>query len=165
MKHQIKMKKEIIEQLLERYWQCRTSLEEEKYLQEFFSGSKVPGELRKYIPLFQIKNKQKTVKAASYLKLLPEEQAKNHFYSIMKIAASFLVVLTLGIGFYTHYKQEKLLDMVLNETYTDPKDAVRHTGEIVAKVSTLLQLIPETVVVEDDSEELDMEMLNDSVKK
>ena len=31
-----------IEQLLERYWQCETSLEEEAQLRAFFNGSDVP---------------------------------------------------------------------------------------------------------------------------
>lgn len=41
-----------IEQLLERYWNCQTSLEEEAILKAFFSQSDVPAELAKYKPLF-----------------------------------------------------------------------------------------------------------------
>lgn len=41
-----------IEQLLERYWNCQTSLEEEAILKAFFSQSDVPVELAKYKPLF-----------------------------------------------------------------------------------------------------------------
>ena len=41
-----------IEQLLERYWQCETSLEEEARLRAFFSGNDVPGHLLRYKDLF-----------------------------------------------------------------------------------------------------------------
>ncbi len=41
-----------IMQLLERYWQCETSLEEEKILRAFFSQTDIPAELKQYQPLF-----------------------------------------------------------------------------------------------------------------
>lgn len=41
-----------IEQLLERYWQCETSLEEEVELRAFFSGNNVPEHLLRYKDLF-----------------------------------------------------------------------------------------------------------------
>ncbi|MBQ8046870.1 MAG: pyruvate ferredoxin oxidoreductase [Prevotella sp.] len=42
-----------ITQLLERYWQCATSLEEEEILRAFFSQSDIPSELQRYQALFQ----------------------------------------------------------------------------------------------------------------
>lgn len=41
-----------INQLLERYWQGETSLEEEQILRAFFSQADVPAELQKYCSLF-----------------------------------------------------------------------------------------------------------------
>ena len=41
-----------IEQLLERYWLCETSLEEERILRTFFCQENVPASLRKYKSLF-----------------------------------------------------------------------------------------------------------------
>ena len=41
-----------ITQLLERYWECRTSLEEENILKAFFSQKDVPAELLRYKALF-----------------------------------------------------------------------------------------------------------------
>ena len=46
------MDSKYIEQLLERYWQCETSLEEEACLRAFFSGNDVPGHLLRYKDLF-----------------------------------------------------------------------------------------------------------------
>lgn len=41
-----------IKQLLERYWQCETTLEEEEILRTFFSQKEVPAELLGYKDLF-----------------------------------------------------------------------------------------------------------------
>lgn len=41
-----------IEQLLERYWQCMTTLEEEKILRAFFSQDEIPADLLVYRPIF-----------------------------------------------------------------------------------------------------------------
>lgn len=41
-----------IEQLLERYWQCETSLEEEAELRTFFTGEHIPEHLLRYRDLF-----------------------------------------------------------------------------------------------------------------
>lgn len=41
-----------IEQLLKRYWQCETSLEEEQILRAFFCQKNVPAHLAEYVPLF-----------------------------------------------------------------------------------------------------------------
>ncbi len=41
-----------INQLLERYWKCETSLEEEEILRTFFSQDELPAELKPYKSLF-----------------------------------------------------------------------------------------------------------------
>ena len=48
-----------IEQLLERYWQCETSLEEESILQTFFAQKEVPTEFLKYKGLFSLPMEEK----------------------------------------------------------------------------------------------------------
>lgn len=42
-----------IDQLLERYWRCETTLEEEDILRVFFSQDNVPVELSRYKALFR----------------------------------------------------------------------------------------------------------------
>lgn len=41
-----------IDQLLERYWKCETSLEEEQILRSFFCQTDIPAEYRRYRSLF-----------------------------------------------------------------------------------------------------------------
>lgn len=42
-----------IEQLIERYFQCETSLQEEQILRAFFAQDDVPETLREYVPMFR----------------------------------------------------------------------------------------------------------------
>ncbi|WP_373840748.1 hypothetical protein [Bacteroides heparinolyticus] len=55
------MDSKYIEQLLKRYWQCETSLEEEAQLRAFFSGSDVPAHLLRYKDLFVYEQLQQEV--------------------------------------------------------------------------------------------------------
>lgn len=48
-----------IEQLLERYWNCETSLEEEQILRSFFRQKEVPAHLLRYKQLFAYQDVEK----------------------------------------------------------------------------------------------------------
>ncbi len=49
-----------IQQLLERYWECQTSLEEEEILRAFFSQEDVPASLLQYRDLFVYEHSEVT---------------------------------------------------------------------------------------------------------
>lgn len=48
-----------IDQLLERYWRCETSLEEEEILRTFFSQDEIPDRLKRYKALFSYEASEK----------------------------------------------------------------------------------------------------------
>jgi len=132
---------EQINRLLDNYWAGDTSLEEESALKAFFSQDAIPEELRKYQPLFSWKANQLLLKGDGILKAGRIKPAVHiRWYPILKIAASFLVILTLGIGIYTHYQQEKFLDTIFSDTYSNPEDALRETKDVIGKVSSILNL-------------------------
>jgi len=135
-----KMTSEQIEQLLEKYWACETALEEEFALKAFFSEDTIPEELKKYQPLFQWKVAQLQIKANPTLKTVPKKPAVFQWYSLLKIAATVLLLLTLGIGICTHYQQEKYMDKVFSETYSNPEDALQETKSVIGKISSVLSL-------------------------
>jgi len=137
------MEKQEIKQLLERYWQCETSLEEEQILLAFFSGEDLPEDLNIYQALFTRTHKQLAIKAEGNLLTRINKPLKQQFYPALKVAASILILLTVGIGFVTHIQQEKQIDKMFSDTYTDPEDAVKETEQVVAKVSSVLQFIQE----------------------
>lgn len=51
-----------IEQLLEKYWNCETSIEEEQILRSFFHQKEVPAHLLRYKLLFAYQEAEKEVK-------------------------------------------------------------------------------------------------------
>ena len=98
-----------IEQLLERYWRCETSLEEEEILRMFFSQKEVPAELRRYRDLFAYEHQE--VKAdvldddfdARMMEMVskPSQKARTisltqRFMPLFKAAAMVAIFLTLG---------------------------------------------------------------------
>ena len=134
------MTSEQVKQLLEKYWACETTLEEEQALKMFFSGSAIPEELKKYQPLFQWKTAQLQIKGTPILKTATKKTVNFQWYSFLKIAASVLLIFTLGIGIYTHYQQEKYMDKVFSETYSNPEDALQETKNVIGKISSVLSL-------------------------
>jgi len=137
------MKEEKVKQLLEHYWQCETSLEEEQLLRTFFSGDNIPKNLKVYQSLFIHTNQLSEVKASKGLKSKINKPLRIQFYPVLKMVASILIVLTLGVGSYTHYQQEKQMDRVFSDTYDNPEDAIKQTEKVVEKVSSVLQLVQE----------------------
>lgn len=53
-----------IEQLLERYWQCDTSTEEEARLRDFFTQEEVPAHLLRYKSLFEFQKGEQQVQVS-----------------------------------------------------------------------------------------------------
>lgn len=58
MRKETHMDYKYIEQLVQRYWDCLTSPEEEQILRTFFSQEHVPAELARYKSLFEYEQKQ-----------------------------------------------------------------------------------------------------------
>ncbi len=127
-----------IDRLLERYWQCETSCEEEQELRSFFSGDSVPENLKAYRSLFVWKIKQSEIKAEKQLKTRMQKPVSVQFYHWIRVAASVLLLLSVGIGFYTHYEQQEYMEKVFSETYTDPEEAMKETQEALGIVSLSL---------------------------
>ena len=133
---------------MERYWQCETSCEEEQLLQGFFAGDSVPDELKKYKTLFAWKNQQKAIPAAPAQPILTQQPVKHYFYPAMKIAASVLVVLLFGIGVYTHYRQEQLMDELFSDSSSDILDVRKDSIDVMAQTSLFLS---SEQILEEDS--------------
>ena len=99
-----------IEQLLERYWQGETSLEEEQILRSFFSQRNLPEHLAPYADLFafyaETRQEGLSEEAAERVDaLLGTQQARPVYVSIaqrlsplLKAAAIVAVVLTIALA-------------------------------------------------------------------
>lgn len=98
----------IIEQLLERYWQCETSVEEESILRDFFSKEEVPAHLLRYKNLFVYQQVQQEVGLGNDFdeRILAEVETPvvkarrltlvGRFIPLFKAAAVIAIFLSLG---------------------------------------------------------------------
>jgi hypothetical protein len=96
-----------IEQLLERYWACETTLQEESILRSFFSQEDIPAELCQYKALFDYELQKDEVLGDDFdnriLEMIGEEEkpkAKvvtltSRLMPLFKAAAIVAIILTL----------------------------------------------------------------------
>ena len=94
-----------IEQLLERYWQGVTTLQEEAILRAFFCQPDIPEHLQKYQPLFALEKEEVLGDDfdARILEMIGEEEPKakivnltSRLMPLFKAAAIVAIILTLG---------------------------------------------------------------------
>lgn len=139
-----------INQLLERYWRCETTLEEEQILRAFFSQLDVPEELKKYRPLFiyeQTQPKADRLGDDFDEKILSMTCAPNkvkaqritlrqRFAPLYKAAAVVAIVLTLSNAAQFSFRNDNTAD-VQNTTRTSRGASVALTDS--ARIDTLKQ--------------------------
>jgi hypothetical protein len=97
-----------IEQLLDRYWRCETTLEEEQILRAFFQQEEIPAQLKQYQPLFSYEAVEKQVDVLGddfdkkVLDIIGEEQPakvitlRQRLMPLFRAAAIVAIFLTLG---------------------------------------------------------------------
>ena len=99
-----------IEQLLERYWRCETSLQEEEILRMFFLQENIPANLQPYRHLFTYEQNEKTVNVLGddfdqkILGMVEEDEPvkariitmRQRLMPLFKAAAVVAIILTLG---------------------------------------------------------------------
>ena len=157
------MDSKYIEQLLERYWQCETSLEEEAQLRTFFSEGNVPAHLLRYKDLFvyqQFLQEDRLGEDFDARVLaeveVPVVKAKRltltaRFMPLFKAAAVVAVVLSLGNvmqhSFFSDVKEVAAADTI-GKQISEPSVAL--SGE--AAVTHEKQLIDSLRRVEKEAE-------------
>ena len=139
-----------IEQLLERYWNCETSLEEEQILRAFFSQKDVPAVLLKYRDLFVYEQTETKVDVLGeafderMMALTGETKPvkartislADRFMPLFKAAAAVAIFLTLGNAAQVAFKGDAKPEAgvaAYGDTQAGPSVALGDT----AKVDTL----------------------------
>lgn len=131
-----------IEELLERYWNCETSLEEEQQLREYFSHGKVPETLTETKALFRYFEDQKK-KTISDVAFDGEVMAKVHsrkpgrirklFLSSMRMAAGIAVL--MAAVWFVRQEVRKSTPQEMVDTYNDPELAFEETKKALLMIS------------------------------
>ncbi|MTI19554.1 hypothetical protein E1176_00825, partial [Fulvivirga sp. RKSG066] len=142
---------ERIEQLLAKYWECETSLVEEKELRKFFSEEEVPDHLMPYKSLFvyyeqerqdgqldEVFDKSVLNKISSLQESGAPKKGKvvRLFYDISRVAAVVLVVVTAGYFVKQEYMDKKEeVQPYLTDTFEDPQAAFEETKKAFKMIS------------------------------
>lgn len=155
-----------IEQLLERYWQCETSIEEESKLRSFFTQEEVPAHLLPYRNLFVYQQVQQEVGLGDDFdaRILAQVEAPvvkakrltlvSRFMPLFKSAAVIALILSLGNVAQHSFFAGDTLDYnydAYKDTYDDPEVAYK-------QVSSALMMLSEGINKSQDR------VLADSVK-
>ena len=136
-----------IRTLLDKYWACETSLEEEKVLRTYFTQEQVAPELEEYRSLFSYFGKQQEMELSTgfsdqlkweLAKRSPAKRRKLWFNNIARVAASLLIILSCSYLYYNHYQSQQIKISLLEDTYQDPEIAYQEMKKALRKVSTKL---------------------------
>lgn len=130
-----------IQELLEKYWNCETSLEEEQHLREYFRGREIPEQFKETAALFRYfdNHKSKTLTDAGFDASVrkkigtPDGKLRRLFYNSMRIAAG-IAVLVLATFFVRNEIRKSTPEKVV-DTYDDPKLALEETKKALLMIS------------------------------
>lgn len=141
-----------IEQLLDRYWQCETTLQEEAILKAFFAQEVVPEHLKQYKNLFAgaLDLSQAALSSDFEKKLMARIEAEqpikaqrvtmvSRLMPLYKAVASIAIVLTLGNAAQTSFhhmsSQNDYNYDSYEESYSDPTMAYDQVSDALQMVS------------------------------
>ena len=122
------MEREQVAQLLEKYWQVETTVEEEKMLAEYFRGTDVPLEWAPYRDIFSFYEQEMDVKPGEGLEerimeqVRPRPRVRGAWWS-----AAAVILLLLGLEPLFRAPEEKRVEQrvaVMKDTYDDPQEAL-----------------------------------------
>lgn len=131
-----------IEDILEKYFQGETTIVEENQLKEYFSSSNVAQHLEQYKPMFGYFSQVKQQKSTHEIPL----QTKKRNVAWLSIAASVVVLLSIGTYFYVSEKNTAPV-VAQSElgTYDNPEEALKATQKALALLSNNVNVGIESV--------------------
>jgi hypothetical protein len=131
-----------VEELLKKYWNCETTLEEEKQLREYFGGNNIPEHWKETAPLFRYfeEAKKKSLNDVAFEgqvmhKVHAPRQGKlvRLVYNSMRIAAGLAVV--IASVWFIRSEMRKTTPQAVVDTYDDPKLAFEETKKALLMIS------------------------------
>jgi hypothetical protein len=131
-----------IDELLNKYWNCETSLEEEQQLREYFRGKNIPEQLKETAPLFRYfdEHKKKAIEDTAFdaevlkkVKVPKNGKMVKLFYNSMRIAAGVAVLVVAT--WFVRDEIRKSDPQTTEDTYDDPKLALEETKKALLMIS------------------------------
>jgi hypothetical protein len=136
--------KENIKQLLDKYWAGETSLTEESQLSSYFTSGKVDEEFKAYAPLFAFFAEERNLTIDIEDDIIAKIEAAKPEAKIISfnwrraiaVAASLLLVISLGILTYRNQEHKKQVDLAQLDTFESPEQALEQTKAALQFLST-----------------------------
>ena len=136
-----------IEQLLDKYWECETSIEEENELKEFFTQEDVPEQWKETALLFryyksEIKNRKldksfdsKVIQNISNPQIQGKEGKVIQWYNRYARVAAVVLILVAVSFVITRTLQKQQQKALVADTYQNPEDAFAETKKALLLIS------------------------------
>jgi len=130
-----------LEELLQRYWEAETSLEEEQELRKYFCNEQVPDQWKEASTLFHYFEKQRQLTVSGNFEdsvvskiKAPRGRMMTLVQISLRIAAGVAVVLA-AIFFVRQEIRKDSTEMVFEDTYDDPQKALEETKKALLMIS------------------------------
>jgi len=135
-----------VKKLLEKYWNCETSLEEEALLRSCFLQDDLPHDLQKYKPMFRYFEEERARELKDdfdqkVLKRINENKrygTQRFLSTIYKVAAAVLLILSFFVIHERFIKVKDQAKKVVEDTFGDPEKALEETKKVLYFVSEKL---------------------------
>jgi len=134
-----------IEELLEKYWNCETSLEEEQQLKAFFRVGDVPASMKEAAELFRFFEFEKNNSVEENFDRVVTKRLKQRregkvvammsVARIARVAAGLIVVVAAVYFIREEVRKAYPQDVVLEDTYDDPQVAFEETKKALMMIS------------------------------
>jgi len=130
-----------LEELLQKYWDCETSLEEQQQLREYFCSVNVPEQWKETAALFHYfeQQKQKSVNEQfdrtmlGRIKTSPKGKVTNLVQTSLRIAAGVAVL--VAAVFFVRQEIRNNDAVAMEDTFDDPKKALEETKKALLMIS------------------------------
>ncbi|MDD2504292.1 MAG: hypothetical protein PHG58_10675 [Clostridia bacterium] len=145
METKFNIKASRIRELLDKYFNGETSLDEEKMLREYFSGNQTDAEFEQYAPMFNYFSGEIDSMGLSEKTVLPEERhtfARRLFYGSFSLAAAAAVAIFTFILWPD--KQTGVEMMIGGQRVNNEQLAITKTETQLAKISAMMGLVSES---------------------
>lgn len=132
-----------IKTLLEKYWNCETTLEEESFLREHLSSNNVPDDLKEVSSLFEYYKSQSGIKVSKGFeeKVLNEIESKDkkvkqrYLHLYYKVAAAAILILFFVTIHQRYIAVREKATVLVQDTFDDPQKALEETKKALLLVS------------------------------
>lgn len=131
-----------IKDILSKYYDGLTSIEEEKLLKKYFLEHKIPESLLTDQSILYASRKEEIYLFPNnelWDKIKQNESKHNRYRKtvrlISSLAASLLIMISLGIGFYLSFEKKSI---IVADTFSNPEDAYKAVQKYLGFTSTKL---------------------------